>query len=86
MQQLLRFYRTTPGIVVAMSLYVLLAVCVFFAWPIATSGPVAFGFLFALLMLVFGGAGLYMFADAMDRVFDAISERYGEFFVEVMNA
>ena len=86
MSRLIQLYRTTEGIVIAMSLYVTLAVGVSLAWPVATAGPVVFGFPFAIFALVFGGVGLYMFADAIERVFNALAERYGEFFNEVMNA
>lgn len=86
MMRTLRFYRSTEGIVVAMSLYVALAVGISFVWPIVAASPLALGVPFAVLTLVFGGAGLYLFADAVERVFDALNERFGAFFNEVMNA
>ena len=86
MTQLLRLYRSTEGIIVAMSLYVALAVGVSLLWPSVIAGPLVFSVPFAVFALVFGGAGLYLFADAVERVFDALAERYGQFFNEVMNA
>lgn len=86
MNRALDFYRTTEGIVVAMSFYVLLAVGLAVVWPVAIAGAAVFMAPLAVFALVFGGLGLHMFADAVQRVFEALAERYGAFLNEVMNA
>lgn len=86
MNRMLDFYRTTEGIIVAMSAYVVVAVGLAMVWSVAVAGPAALMAPLAVFALVFGGAGLYMFADAVQRVVEAVAERYGKFLNEVMNA
>lgn len=86
MARLLSFYRTTEGLVTAMSLYVALAFLISAVAPAAAGGPVVFGALFAVFALLAGGLGLFLYADAARRVFDAVNERLTGFFIEAMNA
>lgn len=86
MIQLLRLYRTTTGLITAMSAFVLVAVGLSLAWPVAVAGPAVFMAPLAVFALVFGCAGLYMFSDAVERVYEALLERYGDVINEVMSA
>lgn len=86
MNRLLDFYRTTEGIIAAMSVYVVLAVGLALVWPVAIAGPAVFMAPLAIFALFYGGLGMYMFADGFQRVFEALEERYGAFLNEVMNA
>lgn len=86
MSRLLRIYRSTEGFVTTLSLYVALCVGITAVWPAVTTGPTSIGVLAAVLALVVGGTGLYLYAEAMQRLFDAITERFETLISQVMNA
>lgn len=83
---MLRFYRTTEGIVAALSLFVAACAGLTAAWPAVTAGPVAFSVPFAILGLVLGGAGVALWADAAQRLFEAVTDHFSDFIAEVLGS
>lgn len=80
---LLRFYRSTEGIVVVLALYALAA---FGIWTVVTAGVVTGVFVvpFAVVGLMFGGLGIYLWAEAFRRLLDALVDSTGTALYEVM--
>lgn len=83
---MIRFYRTTEGIVVAITLYVLACYGLWSGAGVLTYGPVAAAAPFAIAGILIGFIGIYLFADAVSRVFDALLATFGGFINEVMSA
>ena len=83
---MIRFYRTTEGIVVAITLYVLACYGLWSGAWILSSGPLIAGAAFAVAGLAIGFIGIYLFADAVTRLFEALLDTLGGFINEVMAA
>lgn len=81
---MLRFYRTTEGVIIALSIYVALCVGVSAAWAAVSAGPLLLAGPFVLTMLVLGGIGIYLYADAVQRLFDALLARFGDLIIEIV--
>jgi small-conductance mechanosensitive channel len=78
---MLRFYRTTEGIVTALVVYVAIAFGI-----VALHDAVSGSILLTLASIVFGGAGFYLYQDAISRIFDAVHDRSEGLLAEVFSA
>lgn len=78
---MLRFYRSTEGIVITLVAYVVLAFGVVALHTMFAESP-----LLAVASIALGGAGFYLWADAVGRVADALHERTEGFLAAVFSA
>ena len=77
---MIRFYRTTEGIVTALVVYAAIAFGLVALHDVA-SGSI----LLTLVSIIFGGVGFYLYQDAVSRIFDAIHDRSEGLLAEVFS-
>jgi len=70
---LARFYGSTEGLVITIGLFLALAYVVSISHEAVFASPLL-GALVAPLLLVYGAAGFYLWADALARLLTAVSE------------
>ena len=80
-----RFYRSTEGLVITIGLYLALAYGIWIAREELFAGPTALSVPVSLTCLVFGAAGFFLWADALQRVLTAVSNAFSSSIQEATN-